>query len=102
MTSSLTLDLIERDKRQVKPPEFKVKRTTLIQTNSDPQIWEAECFDKIVLYIRYNNDELVVRTKYNNQIICIGTPYLYRGKSIPTEQIEFLLEMYSKHTIKFE
>jgi hypothetical protein len=83
-------------------PRYEVNRATLIQTCNDPQVLECETTDGIILYIRFNGEQLSCQKKYNGEFICEGYPLIHRGViCIPLDQIEFYLEMYSKHKLKF-
>lgn len=82
--------------------EYVVDRSTLIQTCSNPQILECMTYDGILLYIRFAGNSLTVREKKTNKFITAGDPFLYKGKtSIPIDEVEFFIEMYSKHNISF-
>lgn len=84
-------------------PKYRVVRNTLKQTCQDPQIWEVECIDGMVLYIKFKEDgEISCKEKWNGSLICLGTSLLDKGKKINGDRVEFLLEMYSKHQIRFE
>lgn len=83
-------------------PEIEVIRSSYKIISTDPQIVEYNTTNGIVLYIRYNKDILVCRNKTTNNILCSSSPLEYRGKTfIPKDQIEFYIEMYSNHKIKF-
>lgn len=81
--------------------KYRVKRSTVKSTCSDPQIWEAECVDGTILYIRFREGSLTCKVKKTGEFICSGNPFLDKVK-IPDDRLEFYLEMYSKHTIYFE
>jgi hypothetical protein len=99
MAKSLMLSLINP---KFDPPQYEVNRCTLIQTCADPQILECETTDGIILYVRWNGIELVCLEKRLGTFICSGEPILHRGTiGLPLDQIEFYLEMYSKHKLRF-
>lgn len=99
MQDSLMFSLMNPEYQK---PKYEVNRATLIQTCADPQILECETTDGIVLYIRFNGEELVCLEKWNGEFICAGQPVLHKGViCIPLDQIEFYLEMYSKHKLRF-
>ena len=81
--------------------KYKVKRETLKCTCQDPQIWEMECEDGVVLYARFNKGELNCMEKKTGLYVCSGNPILHKD-SIPDNKVEFYLEMYSRHTINFQ
>lgn len=82
-------------------PKYRVKRDTLKLTCNDPQIWEAECIDGTILYIRFKGGNLNCKVKKTGEFVCSGNPFLDREK-IPDNRIEFYLEMYSNHNIYFQ
>lgn len=82
-------------------PKYRVKRSTLKYTCTSPQIWEVECVDGTLLYIRFNDGELTCKEKKTGSFICSGSPVLDK-LSIPENKLEFYLEMYSQHLIYFE
>ncbi len=83
-------------------PQIEAISTSYKIVSNDPQIVEYNCTSGVVLYIRYNKDVLVCRNKKTNQILCSSIPVEYKSKIfIPKEQIEFYIEMYSNHKIKF-
>lgn len=82
-------------------PKYKPVRSTLKKTCNNPQIWEVECDDGLVLYIRFNGNELSCKEKWNGQLVCFGVPILDQQQEISNDRLEFLLEMYSKHLINF-
>ncbi len=86
----------------VTPPEIEVITNSYKITSNNPQIVEYNTIQGFILYVRYNNDNLVCKNKSTNTILCSGMPLEYRTKKfIPKEQIEFYVEMYSQHKIKF-
>jgi hypothetical protein len=44
-------------------PRYEVNRATLIQTCNDPQVLECETTDGIILYIRFNGEQLSCQKK---------------------------------------
>lgn len=83
-------------------PEIEAIRNTYKIISNNPQIVEYNTTSGFVLYVRYNKDVLVCRNKTSNNVLCSSSPLEYRGKFfIPQEQIEFYIEMYSSHKIKF-
>lgn len=85
------------------PPEIDAIRNSGKVISTDPQIFEYNTEQGIVLYIRYNKGNLVCRNKSTNVILCSGMPLEYQNKIfIPKDQIEFYIEMYSQHKIKFK
>lgn len=82
--------------------EYLVDTGTMVRTCEDPLIYECCSDEGTVLYIRWTGEELVCLEKRTGKYICSGTPFLFKGLSeIPKNQIEFHLEMYSNHKIKF-
>jgi len=82
-------------------PKYKVKRDTLKCTCVYPQIWEMECEDRTILYVRFNNGEINCKEKMTGTLICSGNPVMDKLK-MPDNKVEFYLEMYSKHQIYFQ
>lgn len=84
------------------PAKYRVIRNTLIQTHSDPQILECMTEDGILLYIRWTGEAIYCLEKKTGFSVCAGMPFLHKGQEIlPLDQIEFYLEMYSRHEMKF-
>lgn len=83
--------------------EVKFSNQSLKQTCNDPQILEGTSEDgSLTIYVRFNGDALVVRNKNTNAILCSGNPLQFKGaKTIPMEQVQFYIEMYSHFQIKF-
>lgn len=82
--------------------EIKIKSGTLKQTCINPQILEGTSLNYIPIYVRFNGVTLNVRNKNTNELLCSGDPIEFRGKSqIPTDKIEFFIEMYSNFKITF-
>jgi hypothetical protein len=84
-------------------PEYRVLRKSLVEKHDDPQVFEAECVDGVLLYIRFKDGALRCQEWRTGAFICEGHPFLERNKNrIDPDKIEFYLEMYSKHKIRFE
>ena len=81
---------------------FHAIRNEILQTCNDPQIVEIPTHETVILYIRFYNGEIVCLNKATGEYICSGSPFLKKTAiSLTIEEIEFYLEMYSKHLIKF-
>ena len=82
--------------------QYHAIRDSLIQTCEDPQIWEVETKEGILLYSRFFNGEIACLEKWNGAFVCAGNPYLEKNSKLLTaDKVEIYLEMYSKHKIKF-
>ena len=91
-----------QDASNIPKPEIEAIRNSYKIISTDPQIVEYNTTSGIILYIRFNKDSLVCRNKATNAILCSSNPLEYKNKVfIPKEQIEFYIEMYSNHKIKF-
>ncbi len=82
--------------------KYVAKRHTLREVCATPQIFEVDCEDGTILYIRFKDENLTVRNKKTNELLCSGYPYLEKGQEkVDIKRIEFYVEMYSKFLIQF-
>lgn len=82
--------------------KYHAIRDTLKVTCDDPYIVEVDTTERIILYIRFQQGEIVCLEKWNGEYVCSGTPFLEKSsQKLSFDKIEIYLEMYSKHKLKF-